>query len=303
MTTAAFRSALDAPLEAIVGDPVGEVVDFAVGPAEGRVPVRMYRPTTSAPPGPLIVFIHGGGFAAGSLGTHDALCRALCLEAGMSVMSVGYRLAPEHPYPAAVDDCSTALAWVAAHGAERGIDPRRISVCGDSAGGYLAVQACLAAGGGTSGAHPLHIGLIYPVVDPGCDTPSMHAFSDGYLLTRSAMQWFWSAFAGKPQELRAEMSLLRRNVSNLPPVSIITAEFDPLRDEGALLAQRIIEAGGEASLRCYPGMVHGFASLPHVTPAATAAIRHLSADINARIGRATDRELSPFGGQGLAGAR
>lgn len=279
-----FRAYLDAPLKVLVGDPVGDVSDFSIGLTGGSVPVRIYRPTGVGSPAPVILFIHGGGFAIGSLDTHDALCRALCRESGVSVLSVEYRLAPEHPYPAAVDDCVAVLDWIAAHGVGRGIDPRRVSICGDSAGGYLAIRAGQAAFETASRARPVHIGLLYPVVDPDCDTPSMHALAEGHLLTRGAMQWFWQAFAGSSDPRSAGLSLLKRDLSALPPVSIMTAEFDPLRDEGALLAQRLIGAGVKVSYRCYEGMIHGFASLPHVTPVATAAIQHLSREINARLG-------------------
>lgn len=280
-----YRDGIDAPMRAIAGDAVTEVHNLRVRDSNRSVPLRLYRFDNVDTPAPVILFIHGGGFVSGSLDTHDAMCRTLCRQAKVSVLSVEYRLAPEHPYPAALDDCCAALRWVSQEGEKLGLDPFKIALCGDSAGGYLALAAALEILGQPFPGELRHIGLLYPVVDPSCATHSMDAFGEGYLLTRGALQWFWQAFRGSKEAEAVELSLLKSDLSGLPPVSVVVAGFDPLRDEGIALYERLKLAQVDVSLRHYGGMVHGFASLIHMTELATDATQYIAAEITASFER------------------
>ncbi len=208
---------------------------------------------------PGLVYFHGGGWVIGSIETHDALCRSLAHEAGVVVVSVDYRLAPENPYPAAVDDAYEALVWVAAHAAELGIDASRIAVGGDSAGGNLAAVCALRARdrGTPSLAFQL---LIYPITDCDLDTRSYLQNAQGYMLTRDAMAWFWNHYVPDPaSRLEPNASPLRApDLSGLPPALVISAEYDPLCDEAEAYASRLAEAGVSVKLTRYNGMIHGF---------------------------------------------
>jgi len=265
-------------MRAIAGEAIFEVADL-LAEGHGKIPIRCYRPCDTDTPLPVIVFFHGGGFVAGSVDTHDALCRALCRESGANVVSVEYRLAPEHAYPAALDDCVSAIRWLAKGSDELKLDCDRLALCGDSAGGYLAVATAIAMRLRPGSPNIRHVGLLYPVVDPACDTASMQTLGDGYILSRDAMKWFWQAFRGKGND-RQDLSLLSKDLSGIGAVLIITAEFDPLRDEGAQLAQAFSAAGVEATVCCYDGMIHGFASLLPITPFARKAVQQLAVEIN-----------------------
>jgi acetyl esterase len=198
----------------------------------------------------------------GGLDAYDSVCRAICQRSGCVVVSVDYRLAPEHPFPAAVEDCRKALVWVAAHAAELGGDARRIAVCGDSAGGNLAaVQALLAREKGPGIRYQL---LIYPVTSamPG-DLPSHKAFGEGYLLSFKAMRAFMAHYfggSGSAPDFRGA-PLLADDLSGLPPALILVGGYDALRDDGVSYAKRLLEAGVEATVVEYPGLCHGFISM------------------------------------------
>jgi acetyl esterase len=208
----------------------------------------------------VVVYFHGGGFVVGSLDSGDATCRALCHGASCAVVSVDYRLAPEHKFPAATDDCLAATHWAVAHAAELNADPARLVVAGESAGGNLAAVTALRLrdeGG------PLLCGqlLIYPVTDYHTPpTPSYIANGKGYLLTRAMMVWFWGHYLNHAGEAgHPHASPLRApDLSGLPPALIITAEYDPLRDEGERYAARLQQAGTPATCSRYDGMIHGF---------------------------------------------
>ncbi len=259
-----YRRRLDRPMVAVVGPEIFSVV--AAETAEG-VPLRVYRPIpgTASNSMAAILFMHGGGFVTGSLDTHDALCRMLAAASGATVIAVGYRLAPEAPWPAALNDCRSALRWAAA------AVGRRIALCGDSAGGYLASMTALHAE--AEGVAITALGLFYPVVSPGCATGSWATLGTGYMLTRTWMRWAWRAFLG---DAAVDADLLAVDLRRLPPTHIVTAAFDPLRDEGKALAAAIVAHGGEVTLTCYPGMIHGFASLPAMTPMADRAITEMA---------------------------
>jgi len=243
------------------------------GPA-GTIPARLYVPTGAAPtPSPLLVYFHGGGWVIGDLDTHDSICRFLATAAGVLVLSVDYRLAPEHPFPAAAEDAGAAFRWAAANGAELGADPARIAVGGDSAGGNLAaVTSLLARDGG--GPRPAMQLLIYPVTDAVGGQRSRQLFAEGFLLTKADMEWFEAHYlpSGVAHDDPRVSVLHAGDLSGLPPAYVTTAGFDPLRDEGEAYAERMRAAGARVALRRHRGLVHGFANLTAVSPTSRAAM-------------------------------
>nr|WP_246425694.1 alpha/beta hydrolase [Streptomonospora nanhaiensis] len=250
-----------------------EVRDTSVPgpPGAPDVRVRVYRPSPG-PDLPVTLYLHGGGFVVGSLETHDNAARLLAEQARTLVVAVDYRLAPEHPYPAAVEDAFAAYRWCLEHAAELGGDPGRVAVAGDSAGGLLAAVLCFAAA--ERGVRPpVFQLLVYPSTGAG-DTPSARAFADASGLRPAELEWYGRAFLGgaRPEDLPAYLRPARvPDLSGLPPAFVLTAEGDPLRDDGALYARRLAEAGVPARLHDSPGMVHGFLRFMHAVPAARAA--------------------------------
>lgn len=282
--------ALYEAMSAMAGEPpvVGSVEDRPVPGPAGDVTVRVYRPDVDGP-APVLVFLHGGGWVIGNLESHDVPCRALCRNAEVVVVSVDYRLAPEHPSPAALDDAWAALTWVASHASEVGGDPSRIAVGGDSAGGNLAALLALRARdeGGPDLAHQM---LIYPVTDLASEHPSYVENGDGYFLTADTMRWFIGHYLGTEREhgdpADPGISPLRADdLSGLPPAQVLTAEFDPLRDEGDAYAARLAEAGVAVDHVPHPGLVHGFIGMGLLSPdcasAAVAAADRLRAALHA----------------------
>jgi acetyl esterase len=237
---------------------VGRVENRTVPGPDGEVPVRVYTPT-GAGPHPVLVYFHGGGWVLCNLDTHDGTCRSLCNQAECIVVSVDYRLAPEHKFPAALEDCYAVTRWVSEHAQQLSGDARRIAIGGDSAGGNLTACVALAARerGGPRLVHQL---LIYPVTDARFDTTSYRDNAEGYFLTRGAMQWFWNHYLrGEADAANPLAAPLRASdLSGLPPATVITAEYDPLRDEGESYARRLKEAGVPARLQRYDGVIHGF---------------------------------------------
>ena len=252
--------------------PVGAVEDRSIPGPGGDLPVRIYRPEIDAPALPAFVYYHGGGHVIGNLDTHDAVARNLCNGAGCVVVSVDYRLAPEHKFPAAAEDAFAALGWCAAHGAEVGIDPRRLAVGGDSAGGNLAAVAALMARDAGAPAIALQV-LVYPVTDYACDTESYRTYSDGYgMLEARSMRWFRDHYL-RDEEDRLDWRaapLRAGDLSGLPPALVLTAQCDVLHDEGEAYAQRLRSAGVEVGHRDIPGMIHGFFAM---APAVDGAVR------------------------------
>jgi len=242
--------------------PVRAVADLELDGSDrtASLRARRYSPPEPGGPHPLLVYYHGGGFTYGDLDTHDGVCRILCRHGGAHVLAVDYRLAPEHPFPAAVEDARAALRWAFANAGRLGADPGRVGVAGDSAGGNLAaVVSQLAAGDG--GPAPALQLLIYPATDMTNRHHSRELFREGFLLTDGEMNWFEDnyigtarAHAGDPRvsPLRAE------NLSGLAPAFVVTAAFDPLRDEGEAYARALQAAGTPAMLRRFPGFIHGF---------------------------------------------
>lgn len=273
------RALFDAGLAAMGGDagppePVGTVEDHSVEGPGGPVPVRVYRPEApEADPRPApVAFFHGGGWAIGSIDTHDASCRQLCRRSGAVVMSVGYRLAPEHPYPAALDDCVAATRWLAGAAVGLGADPARLVVAGDSAGGNLAASVCLAAAGGAL-PRPAAQVLIYPATDLTLRQASIDANGSGYLLTRHAMGWFTRSYLGGHDPTDPLVSpLFAPELAGLPPALVVTAGFDPLVDEGRAYARRLADAGVAVRELHFPALIHGFMALGGASAAAQAAV-------------------------------
>lgn len=230
------------------------------GPA-AEIPVRIYTPEGQTPL-PVLVFYHGGGWVIGSLESHDGLCRALARAVPAVVVSVDYRLAPEHPFPAGMEDSYAALCWVAENAAALGGDPERIAIGGDSAGGNLSAAVTLLSRdqGGPKIAHQL---LIYPATDLRGDTVSARENGAGYFLTREIMAWFARHYTTSAQrQLPHASPLLAADHRGLPPATVITAEFDPLRDEGEAYGERLRESGVPVESMRYDGMIHGFMTMP-----------------------------------------
>ncbi|HEY7295140.1 MAG TPA: alpha/beta hydrolase [Dehalococcoidia bacterium] len=240
------------------GEPVARTEDRSIPGPAGSIPVRIYSPEGNGP-FPVLVYLHGGGWVIGDIESHDASVRALTNRSGCLIVSVDYRLAPEHKFPAAADDCFAATQWVAQHAPEFGGDPARLAVGGDSAGGNLAAVVALMAKqrGGPRIAFQL---LIYPVTDHNLDTESYRTNAEGYLLTRESMAWFWDHYLNTPADGRNPLAspLQADSFSGLPPALVITAEYDPLRDEGEAYAKRLEEAGVQVTCTRYDGMIHGF---------------------------------------------
>jgi len=228
------------------------------------VPVRLYRPRPEAP---VVLHLHGGGWVFGDLDTHDRFCRWFALHTGWGVLSVGYRLAPEHPYPAPLDDCETAAAWLRGRSPQLGVDASRLSVMGDSAGANLAA--------GLTVRHPDWFStqvLVYPCLDPTGSMPSYTRESDG--LSGADMDWFWSQYAPRAEDRRrTEVAPLDADLAAMPRTLIFTAEHDPLCDEAELFAQRLAEAGVTVVSLRWHGMVHGFWRMPHHFDSSRAAVR------------------------------
>ncbi len=245
------------------------------GPA-GEIPIRIYTPAGQGPK-PVIVYFHGGGWVIGELDTVDNPLRRIANRTGAVVVSVDYRLAPEHVYPAAFDDSYAATAWVAEHAAELGGDPERVAVSGDSAGGNLAAAVAIAARDRQGPRLAAQL-LIYPVTDFDFTTESYEQNGEGYLLTKGSMQWFWAHYLGAQDLGKDPYACPARadDLAGLPPAFVATAEFDPLRDEGEAYAANLRIAGVDVTAKRYDGMLHGFAWTLGATPSGAVLIDDLA---------------------------
>ena len=262
------------------GEPLPCVEDRTIPAPDGDLSVRLYA-SSKATDLPIVVFFHGGGWVLSSVDGHDPIARRIAALSETLVVSVEYRLAPEHPFPAPHDDCWAATAWLAAHGAEWGGDPTRIAVCGDSAGANLAAGVAIRAR--DEGVRLALQALIYPCIDDRQDDyPSMGDNAEGYFLTAADMVWFWDHFV--PAEFRSDPRAVPARLDDaagLAPAFVQTAEFDPLRDEGERYAMRLIEAGVPTELVRYPGVVHGFVTRWHAIARAEQAHDDLAAALRA----------------------
>jgi len=266
---------------------VGAVADLEIE-ADAPLRARHYDPGERGGPHPLLVYFHGGGFLYGDLDTHDGVCRLLCRHAGAHVLAVDYRLAPEHPFPAAVQDARAALRWAHANAGPLGADPLRVGVAGDSAGGNLAaVVSQLAARDG--GPAPVLQLLIYPVTDFTRRRRSRELFGEGFLLTDAEMNWFEANYLGvnsaHAEDPRAS-PLLGQDLSGLAPALVATAAFDPLRDEGEEYAQALAAAGTPAMLRRFPGFIHAFVSAAGVSRTCREAVIEIAGATRGMFGAA-----------------
>jgi acetyl esterase len=266
---------------------IGTVRNLAAEGPVGQIPLRLYRPAgvSDATPLPVYVYFHGGGWVIGDLESHDVLCRQLTAESGACVIAVDYRLAPEHKFPAAADDAWAATLWIVGHAAELGLDAGRLAVGGDSAGGNLAAVVALMARDAGGPAIALQV-LIYPVTDVGRESPSYADFADGYMLTRDSMRWFTAHYLGRKEEANDwRVSPLRApSLVGLPPALILTAGFDPLRDEGAAYATRLREAGVTVDYVSFGGMIHGFVGMGRVLDSALRAVSLIGASLRQALG-------------------
>ncbi len=266
---------------------VEQVSDVLIDLGPGRMSARLYHPD---PAGvlPLVVYLHGGGFVAGSVAVADRPCRALAIAAGCAVLSVEYRLAPENPFPVPIFDCLTAIRWVVDHASQHGLDASRVVVMGDSAGGALAASCALALR--DAGDSPL-IGqvLLYPTLRPtrGNPSASLQTNGEGYSMTRGSLEWFWEHYlAGSADGVNPLAApLLARDFDGLPPTTVIVAEFDPLRDEGLDYARRLQDAGVPTRVHLIPGGLHGLWWMDKVLGQARELTGYLAADLRLRFGQ------------------
>jgi acetyl esterase len=256
-----FRAMMDAGRFPPPDLPLAEIANSTVPGPAGPIAVRIYRASLE-PSQPVIVYFHGGGFVIGNLDSHDGTCRRLSHGIGCTVVSVDYRLAPEHVYPAAVDDSFAATQWVAEHADFLKIDKSRLAVAGDSAGGNLAAVVAIIARdrGGPAICHQL---LTYPVTDMAFKSESYTSNGSGYFLTKDMMAWFGQQYVPTGHDIEDPLlsPLYHENLAGLPPATVITAEYDPLRDEGEAYARKLEEAGVPTKLVRYDGVFHGFFSM------------------------------------------
>jgi acetyl esterase len=285
MSLTEARAADLASIRAGGGDPepVGDVTDLTIPGPGGELPLRLYRPEGQRPL-PVLLYFFGGGWVLGTIDTADGVSRSLANATGALVAVVGYRLAPEHPFPAAADDCYAALCWVAEHAAGIGADPARIAVGGDSAGGNLAAGVALRARDtGPALAGQL---LVYPNTDQLADDESMRAADDPYLFNRHSVAWYRQHYLAGPGDAASPLAspLRAESLAGLPPALVITAEYDPLRDQGEAYAGRLADAGVPAELSRYPGMTHGFFTMAGTVDASRAAMAQAAGQLRAWFG-------------------
>jgi acetyl esterase len=264
-------------------EPVHEIADLKITGPGGELPLRLYRPASERPL-PALLYFFGGGWVLGTIDTADGVSRSLANSTGALVAVVGYRLAPEHPFPAAVDDCYAAVRWVAEHSGEIGADPARLAVGGDSAGGNLAAGVALRArADGPALAGQL---LVYPNTDQLADDESMRAADDPFLFNRHSVAWYRQHYLASPGDAASPLAspLRAESLAGLPPALVITAEYDPLRDQGEAYARRLADDGVQVELSRFPGMAHGFFTMAGTVDASRAAIAQAASQLRAWFG-------------------
>ena len=265
---------------------LAKVEDAKLPGPDGTIAIRIYTPAGEGPL-PVVVFFHGGGFTIGSLTSHDPVAHKLAAESGAIVVAVDYRLAPEHKFPSAVEDCFAALQWVAANAAQFGGDPSRLAVCGDSAGGNLSTVSCLLARD-NGGPEVAFQALIYPTTDARGGYPSIEENGEGLFLSADTMRWFYEQY-GRTDEDKLDWRaspILADDLSNLPPALIITAEYDPLRDEGEAYGEALRTAGNDVTIRRYDGMTHVFFQLGAMLDEGRQAMSETAAALRLAFGTA-----------------
>jgi acetyl esterase/lipase len=278
--------------------PVGAIADLSVPGPSGPLTVRSYSPSDQAGSQllPGLAFFHGGGLVAGTLDTHDPICRSLSHATGCRVLSIDYRLAPEHRFPAAVADGCAAVTWLAQHASALGIDPGRLGIGGDSAGATLAAVVCQS----LQGVQPVHLAfqfLLCPITDLAAESASRRSFASGYLVDADTLEHDLKHYLPEGTD-RADpriSPLYAPDLSGLPPTAVHTAEYDPLRDEGQAYAGRLKDAGVRTIYRCHPGMIHLFYGMAGVISQAGAAYALMGEDVRALL---TPAEKRTEGGSG-----
>lgn len=280
MTAQSMRALLNAPFPSAPVE-IAQVRDIQVAGGAGPIAARLYH---SAPGEtlPLAVMLHGGGWVIGSLDTHDGMARRIARDAGCAVLSLDYRLAPEHPFPAALEDCLAVIAELPARAAEYGVEADRYAVIGDSAGGNLAAAVALALAGKPNA--PAHQVLLYPVIDRDFDTASYRAAPDSGLLTVGMMRFFWEQYVGDAEPDALAAPLRAQSLAGLAPATVIVAGNDPLHDEGFAYAVALREAGVPTDLHDFAGAIHGFASFAGIAPIADQAIGLAAAALRTALG-------------------
>ena len=274
LSLAEARAADLADIRAAAGtaEPVHAVTERQIPGPGGALPIRVYRPEGDGAQ-PALVYFFGGGWTLGSVDTSDGICRALANAVPCTVVTVGYRLAPEHQFPAAVEDCHAATRWIARHAAEIGVDPSRLAVGGDSAGGNLAAVVSLLCRD-ERGPDLVAQLLVYPNTLYRGDTTSLRENDDPWLFNRHSVDWYWRHYLPTPEDGANPLvsPLLAPDLTGLPPALVITAEYDPLRDEGERYAGRLRDSGVPVELSRYDGMVHGFFAMAGILDAGRRAI-------------------------------
>ncbi|MGK2879654.1 MAG: alpha/beta hydrolase [Mycobacterium sp.] len=257
-----------------------QTTDLVIDGPAGPIGARHYR--AARDDAALLVYFHGGGYVFGDLETHDPVCRLLCRDADVHVLAVDYRLAPEHKAPAAVDDAYAAYLWALAHSGELGARPGRVAIGGDSAGGGLAATVCQLARDAGAPAPILQL-LLYPYLAIDVPSRSRTLFSDGFLLTEADLTWFASQYVDMPVDDPRVSPLLANDLSNLPPAVVVTAGFDPLRDQGRSYVTKLRAAGSSADLLEFGSMMHGFANFPALGGGVIDAVGQVSAALRSRV--------------------
>jgi len=285
MSLAAARAADLASIRESGGEPepVHEVAELTVPGPGGQLRLRLYRPSEERPL-PALLYFFGGGWVLGAIDTADGVSRSLANSSGAMVIVAGYRLAPEHPFPAAVDDCHAALLWVAEHAREIGVHPASIAVGGDSAGGNLAAAVTLLArDDGLALSSQL---LVYPNTDQLADDESMRDADDPFLFNRHSVSWYRQHYLRNTDDAASPLAspLRAQSLAGLPSALVITAEYDPLRDQGEAYASRLADEGVPVKLSCYPGMTHGFFTMAGTVDASRAAIAQAASHLRASFG-------------------
>ncbi|MNF46230.1 Carboxylesterase NlhH [compost metagenome] len=276
---AQYRQFSDNLMPPMPGERLFEVRNLRLAGADGELDARLYRPEDNDGL-PLLVFFHGGGFVIGNLDTHDNLCRSLARLCGAVVVSVAYRLAPESRFPAAPHDCYRATCDLVERAGELGFDASRLALAGDSAGANLAIAVSRLAQI-RKGPRIAYQCLFYPAADARCDSASHKEFGEGYFLTREQMRWFWNQYLARPEQGDEALAspLRAEDLAGLPPTTLLSAEYDPLRDEGEAFARRLEEAGVTTRLQRCEGMIHGFVSMAAFVTKAQAALESAAADL------------------------
>lgn len=269
--------------------PMARVENLSIPGPGGEIGARLYVGLGAPrPPQPLLVYFHGGGWVIGDLETHDGVCRFLAEHSGCRVLSIDYRLAPEHPFPQPLEDAVAAFAWAHENADALGADPERMAVAGDSAGGNISTALCLH-NRDSGAAQPAMQLLLYPVTDVVGGQQSRDTFAEGFLLTREDMEWFEGHYIpdGCDEDDPRASVMRAEDVSNLPPAYIATAGFDPLRDEAEVYAERLREAGVQVVLQRHSGMIHGFANLTAICPNARTAMLEVAGALRMGLGLAS----------------